>query len=249
MRLASLSFTLLCLVAAFSSCSPQYNIDGNSTIAGLDGQKMYLRATSSDGRRSEVPLDSCEVVHGCFYFGGVVDSVLMADLYMGDDPLMPVVIENGKVFMQVDNMTQSISGGPLNDRLNQFLTKHGRCERELWDLDRRARYMLYEGKTLEQIVAVIDPMKSTLLDRMKGLEVQFIKDNYDNVLGTGYFIRMCTDMGMPVANDAIFDILVDAPATFLANPFIANYMLMMGVTPEQLQKERIAKGTKKKRKK
>lgn len=242
-----LSHILLCVLGqvAICSCSPQYNIDGNSTIAGLDGQKMYLRATRPDGTKTAVALDSCEVVHGCFNFGGVVDSVLMADLYMGDDIMMPVVLENGRMFVQMDINTQSISGGPLNERLNQFLVKHGRCERELWDLNRRARNMVYEGKTLDQIVAVIDPMKSTLLDQMKGLEVQFIKDNYDNVLGTGYFMRMCTNMGMPVANDDILDILVNAPESFLKNPFIGNYLLLMGLTPDQLQKERAARSTKK----
>lgn len=251
MRLTHILFCVLGL-AGTCSCLPQYNIDGNSTIAGLDGQKMYLRATRPDGTQADVALDSCEVVHGCFTFGGVVDSVLMADLYMGDEVMMPVVIENGRMFVQMDNMMQSISGGPLNDRLNQFLVKHGRCERELWDLSRRARNMLYEGKSLEQIVAVIDPMKSTLLGQMKDLEVKFVKDNYDNVLGTGYFMRMCTNMGMPVANDDILDILLDAPDTFLANPFIGNYLIMMGMTPAQLQKEREArkgKGAKKRKKK
>lgn len=224
------------------SCSTQYNIDGNSTISGLDGQKLYLRTTAPNGMQQPVPLDSCEVVHGCFQFGGAVDSVLMAELCMGDEPMMPVVIENGTMFVQMDNMMQSVSGGPLNDRLNKFLVQHGRCERQLWDLNRRARNMIYEGKTIDQIVAVIDPLKSTLLTQMRGLEVKFIKENYNNVLGPGYFIRMCNNMGLPTANDDILDILVDAPADFLNNPFISGYVLMMGITPDVLQNERAKRG-------
>lgn len=249
MRIAQhlLSYTMG--VAGLISCSAQYNIDGNSTISGLDGQKLYLRTTTPTGKQQQVFLDSCEVVHGCFQFGGVVDSVLMAELYMGDEPMMPVVIENGRMFVQMDNMMQSISGGPLNERLNSFLTKHGRFERQVWDLNRRARYMLYEGRTLDEIVTVIDPLKTHLLDQMKALEVQFIKDNYDNVLGPGYFMRMCNSMGMPTANDDIHNILVHAPDDFLHHPYVESYVYMMGLTPEAIKAERTAALKKEKKKK
>lgn len=249
MRLATILLLHIVGLAALSGCSAQYNIDGNSTIAGLDGQKLYLRATMPDGKQQSVYLDSCEVVHGTFRFGGVVDSVFMADLYMGDEPMMPVVIEDGQMFVQMDNMMQSISGGQLNDRLNAFLIKHSRCERELWDLNRRARNMVYEGKSLEQIVAVIDPIKSSLLRQMKQLEVNFVKDNYNNVLGPGYFMRMCMSMGMPTADEDIMDILLNAPDAFLSTPFIDNYTMMIGLTPERLQSERAQRKIKMKGKK
>lgn len=225
-------------MTAFCSCSTQYNIDGNSTIAGLDGQKLYLRSATPGGDEHVTCLDSCEIVHGRFQFGGAVDSVQMVDLYIGDEPMMPVVIENGYLFVEMGNMVQTISGGPLNERLNSFLTKQSRYERELWDLNRRARNMLYEGKTVEQIVAVVDPVKSALLKQMKSLEVQFIKDNYSNALGPGYFMRMCNKTDIPVVSDDILDILVDAPAEFLKNPFVDDYVITMGITPELLQAEK-----------
>lgn len=234
--------------AALTGCSPQYNIDGNSTIAGLDGQKLYLRATSPGGEQHVVNLDSCEIVHGCFQFGGAMDSVQMADLYMGDQPMMPVVIENGSVFVQMDNIMQSISGGPLNDRLNDFLTKRTRYEFDLFDLNRRAQYMVYEGKTLEQIVASIDPIKNSLLRNIKALEVQFIKDNYNNVLGPGYFMRMCNNLGMPTPDADIYDILVDAPDAFLHSPYVEYYIVAAGITPDDLQAERAKRGPVKQKK-
>lgn len=238
-------------LSALCSCSTQYNIDGNSTIAGLDGQTLYLRATTPIGVQQVACLDSCEIVHGRFQFGGAVDSVQMVDLYVGDEPMMPVVIENGYLFVEMGNLMQTISGGPLNDRLNAFLTKHGRCERELWDLNRRARNMLYEGKTLDQIVAVIDPMKSTMVKQMKALEVQFVKDNYDNALGPGYFMRMCNNMSEHTSDEDILEILSCAPDAFLNNPFVAGYIIMKGITPERLKALRAeqTKQTKKRRKK
>lgn len=234
-------FTLLLGFTGLESCVSQYNIDGNSTIAGIDGQKMYLRMTTGD-KTQTICLDSCEIVHGTFRFGGAVDSVAMVDLYMGDDPMMPVVLENGELFVQMDHAAQSVSGGPLNERLNNFLTKQSKYENELWDINRRARYMLYEGKSLEQIVAAIDPLKSKILEQMRSLEVQFVKDNYENVLGPGYFMRMCnTPAESSFMGDAILDILENAPATFLAHPFIEKYLFSTGLTPNSLLEHRTSR--------
>lgn len=214
------------------ACSSQYNIDGNSSIAGIDGQKMYLRMSLQDGKTEMLCLDSCEVVHGTFRFDGAIDSVAMVDLYMGSAPMMPVVLENGSLFIQMDNAAQSVSGGPMNDRLNEFLTKRNRVENELWDLNRRARMMVYEGKSLEQIVAVIDPIKEKLVEQMNTLEVNFVKQNYDNVLGPGYFMRMCNNnMGMTTANDDVMDILQNAPESFLRHPFVEHFMFITGLSP------------------
>lgn len=222
--------------AALCSCSSQYNIDGNSSIAGIDGQKMYLRMMTSDGRSEMICLDSCEVVHGTFNFGGVIDSVAIADLYMGSSPMMPIVLENGSLFIQMDNMMQSVSGGPLNERLSQFMGRRNRCETELWDLNRRARMMVYEGKSVDQIVLALDPIRNKLVDQLKELDMQFIKDNYSNVLGPGYFMRICTDdYGTPRKDDEILKILADAPRAFLEHPNIENFLFMAGITPESLQ--------------
>lgn len=227
---------MACLgVLALCGCSSQYNIDGNSSISGLDGQKMYLHMMTADGGNTMVCIDSCEVVHGTFNFGGVVDSVAMAELYMGSAPMMPVVLENGSLLVQMDNMMQSVSGGPLNDRLNEFLAKRNRCENELWDIDRRARMMVYEGKTAEQIVLVLDPIKNQVISTMRQLDTQFVKDNYSNVLGPGYFMRMCmSESGMPRIDEQIIEILADAPADFLHNPFVEHFLFTSGLTPEAI---------------
>lgn len=225
-------------VLALCACSSQYNIDGNSSISGLDGQKMYLHMMTADGHNSMVCIDSCEVVHGTFNFGGVVDSVAMAELYMGDAPMMPVVLENGSLLVQMDNMMQSVSGGPLNDRLNAFLTKRNRCENELWDIDRRARMMVFEGKTAEQIVLVLDPIKNQVINTMKQLDTQFVKDNYSNVLGPGYFMRMCmNESGMPRIDQHIIEILADAPEAFLHNPAVEHFIHVAGLTPEAIHNQ------------
>lgn len=222
-------------IATLCGCASQFNIDGNSSIAGLDGQKMYLRISTCDGPGQTICLDSCEVVHGMFSFGGAVDSVAMADLYIGSFPMMPVVLEDGRLFVQMDNMMQTISGGPLNERLNTFLAQRNRCEASLMDLDRRARMMMYEGKSLDQILVAFDPVKNTLIDQLNALDAAFVRENYTNVLGPGYFMRICTDAkGFPRNDSEIISILADAPQSFLANPFIDHFLSHAGITSDML---------------
>ena len=60
----------------------------------------------------------------------------MAEVYMGNDVLMPVVLEGGPLLLQLDTYGQSVKGGPLNERLTDFLSRRARYDNELWDLDR-----------------------------------------------------------------------------------------------------------------
>lgn len=252
MRITRILLFYILGLAALPGCSPQFSIDGSSTKPDYDGQKLYLRTIRFDGTEHTISLDSCEVVHCTFQFNGATDSVEMADLYWGNDWMMPIVIEPGSMFVEIDENLQSVSGGRLNERLNKFLVQQGRCERELRELNSRAhRMLLYGGMSIGQVEASIKPMKASLVKKMNNLEVQFVKDNYDNVLGTGYFMRMCNSLGMPTKNDAIYDILVNAPDVFLKHPYVLNYIYLMGLTPEQLQKQRTQhqKGKKGKRKK
>ena len=97
-----------------TSCADQYNIAGNSSIASLDGRMLYLKV--SDGERTSA-IDSSEVIHGRFNFMGMVDSIMMGALYMDNESVLPLVIENGNLTIKMDNTEQRVSGGPLNDRL------------------------------------------------------------------------------------------------------------------------------------
>ena len=79
-----ISFFLL-LLLGLSACSSQYNIDGNSSLACLDGKKLYLRVPKTKGQSANgVNIDSCVVVHGRFSFGGTIDSIALAEIYVED---------------------------------------------------------------------------------------------------------------------------------------------------------------------
>ena len=76
------------IMALFASCASSYNVTGSSSVSALDGSKLYLKALKEGAVKN---LDSCDVVHGEFHFAGLLDSVRMANLFMDDESIMPVV--------------------------------------------------------------------------------------------------------------------------------------------------------------
>ena len=105
-------FLLLALVL-LASCADSYNITGSSNISTLDGRKLYLKVfTDNDFKK----IDSCEVVHGAFSFSGKLDSVCMANLFMDDESLLPLVLEEGNIAVTFNTTKQTVGGTPLNDK-------------------------------------------------------------------------------------------------------------------------------------
>ena len=222
-------FYLLLSLASLllTSCAEQYNIDGKSSVSSLDGRMMYLRLTP-DGfatvQTSTVCLDSCRMEHGRFSFDGDVDSVMMALLYSEGDCVMPVVLENGKLSVQVDNVEQRVSGGPLNDKLYKFFREKNRLDNEIWELHRKSMRMMYAGATPDDIDKAVGRHLAKLNRQSEDLDVQFVTENYDNPLGPGVFMLMCSQYPSPVMTTQITRIVQAAPLEFLSNPFVKNYL-------------------------
>ena len=63
-------------------------------------------------------------------------------LYTDNQCVMPVVIENGSLDIQVDNVAQRVTGGPLNDRLYGFFKKRNRIDNEMWELQQKSIRMM-----------------------------------------------------------------------------------------------------------
>lgn len=223
---------ILSSILMFTSCAEQYNIAGNSNIACLDGRMLYLRVSSVDNgtHRSmqqttlSVCLDSCKVVHGKFSFEGDVDSARMAMLYTGNQCVMPLVLENGNLNIQVDNALQRVSGGPLNDRLYSFFKKRTRLDNELWELQQLTMRMMREGYSPEEIQRKVGKKSRQLAKKTESLETNFVMDNYNNVLGPGFFRLLCSQYPTPIMTEQIQRIVDAAPAHFLRDPFVNAYV-------------------------
>lgn len=212
---------LLCILS-LASCSEQCNIAGNSSVGSLDGQMLYLRVRP-DGITS-VCMDSCEVIHGRFSFYSDVDSVVVAQLFMGNESVMPLVLESGDLRVEVDHAGQRVSGGPFNDRLYQFVQEKTRLENEQWELDQKCIRMMHEGYSPTEIHRVIGPKAKQLAQDIEELENKFIMDNYKNPLGPGVFMLLFGQYPMPVMTDQIRRIVKKAPPSFMRDPFVNSYI-------------------------
>ena len=114
----SQALAMLAFLAA--SCSEQYLVNGNSSVQSLEGKTLYLKVFDNDEMRT---IDSSGVVHGKFRFNGLLDSVMMGNVFFGEQSVMPIVIESGKVTLQIDETMQSATGTPLNDKSETLAIK------------------------------------------------------------------------------------------------------------------------------
>lgn len=111
---------LLLLLMFLASCTRKYKVEGSSSVTSLDGKMLYLK-TLKDGQW--VTVDSAEVIHGLFSMRGRVDSVIMATLYMNDEGIMPLVLEDGKIEVSISNTQLTAKGTALNNLLYEFIEK------------------------------------------------------------------------------------------------------------------------------
>ena len=117
----------LLIVMAVTSCANSYNIQGTSNVSTLDGRMLYLKVLKNNDFKN---IDSCDVVHGQFQFCGTYDTVRMANIFMDDESVIPVVIEKGDITIRLDNTQQTVSGTPLNDELFKFFNRYNQLKNQ-----------------------------------------------------------------------------------------------------------------------
>ena len=190
---------LLLLLVFFTSCARKYKVEGSSSVTSLDGKMLFLK-TLQNGQW--VAVDSAEVIHGLFSMKGPVDSVMMVTLYMDDEGIMPLVLEDGKIEVSISNTQLAAKGTLLNDRLYEFIEKRNALELQIEELDRKEARMVLDGANLEDVH----------------------KDNNENVLGPSVFMMMCSTLPYPVMTPQIEDIMRTAPLAFKQNQLIKEFL-------------------------
>ena len=212
---------LLVVLLVVTSCTRKYKVEGTSSIIGLDGKVMYLNVLQ-DGEW--VSVDSAEVVHGRFAMAGRADTARMVTLYMGDEGLMPLVLENGHIRVDIANVQMKAEGTPLNDKLYEFIDKRNALELAIEEVDRKEARMVLDGVALDDIHDQLQQESDSLVGAMNTYLKQFIADNYENVLGPSVFMMMCSTLPYPVMTPNIEAILKDAPASFKDNVLVKDYV-------------------------
>ena len=88
--------------------------------------------------------------------------------------------------------------------------------------------MYIDGYTQDEIIDELSAAEMEYGHAQDKLETQFIKDNYDNVLGTTWFIQLCNQafniFGHPTTTPQIDEIYFEAPESFKNNKDVKDYM-------------------------
>ena len=212
-----LAFATMALMA---SCANSYNVQGSSSISSLDGSKLYLKAVKNNELKS---INSCDIVHGQFHFNGILDTVRMANLFMDDQSIMPVVLEEGEIVIKLDNAAQSVGGTPLNDKLYKFIDKHKQLDNRMSELSHKQSQMMLEGVDELTINEHLNAEAEKIAAEEDKLVTSFIVENFDNVLGPGVFMMITSGFNVPVLTPQIEDIMSKATEKFKNDPYVKEY--------------------------
>ena len=207
-------------MALMASCAKSYNVQGSSSISSLDGSKLYLKAVKNSELKS---IDSCDIIHGQFHFSGILDTVRMANLFMDDQSLMPVVLEEGEIVIKIDNAAQSVGGTPLNDKLYKFIDKHKQLDNRMSELSHKQSQMMLEGVDELTINEKLNAEAEKIAAEEDKLVTSFIVENFDNVLGPGVFMMITSGFNVPVLTPQIEDIMSKATEKFKNDPYVKEY--------------------------
>ena len=212
---------LMLLLVLFASCSRKYKVEGVSSVTSLDGKMLYLK-TLRDGQW--IAIDSAEVVHGLFSTSGPSDSVMMVTLYMNDEAIMPLVLENGKIEVSISNSQLTAKGTPLNNDLYEFIEKRNSLELKIEELEKKEARMVLDGAALDDIHEQLTQEGEALVKEMNDYIKEFISTNYENVLGPSVFMMMCSTLPYPIMTPQIEDIIRTAPQTFKSSPLVREFL-------------------------
>ena len=164
----SLALAMMCLA---TSCASQYTVTGTSSLQQLEGKMLYLKVFKDNDMCS---IDSARVVHGRFDFRGAMDSVMMASLYMDDQSIMPVVLEEGVVSLKLAEVLQSATGTPLNDTLQNFVTRKTQLDARLEELSHKESRMVMDGMDHEEVLRILGREAAEINEENDRLVTRFI---------------------------------------------------------------------------
>lgn len=213
-------YAFVAVAVLFTSCASSYHVQGTSSVSALDGNKLYLKTVKNNDLHN---IDSCEVVHGEFQFTGVLDTTRMATLFMDDESIMPIVLEEGEIKIKIDNAMQSVGGTPMNDSLYQFIDKHNQLSNRMAELSHRQSQMLLDGIDEEVINQQLNAEAAQIAAEEDELVTKFIVDNFDNVLGPGVFMMITSQYRYPILTPQIEDIMSKATKKFKEDPYVKDY--------------------------
>lgn len=213
-------FYALLSLMAFTSCANSYNIQGTSNVSNLDGRMLYLKVLKNNDFKK---IDSCDVVHGQFQFAGTVDTARLANIFMDDESVLPLVLERGDISVRIDNTQQIVSGTPLNDSLFKFINKYNQLRNQQLELIHKHDEAIMNGEDMSLVSARLNAEAAQISLSEDRLVTSFVIDNYDNALGPGVFFMVTIGFQYPELTPWIEDIMSKATDHFKNDPYVKDY--------------------------
>lgn len=210
----------LCAAAALASCSSSYNIQGTSDVQNLDGHMMYIKALQGNELKS---IDSCDVLHGKFAFRGNIDTVKVGTLFINNEGVMPIVLEEGDIVIKFNTAKQTCTGTYLNDKLNDFIEQYNQITSQIADLSHQEAQAMMDGKDMNIVYRELQQKSNSLNQESDSLITSFIEQNFDNVLGPFVF-RMVTNTEIPMTNAWIEALMLKATDSFKNDRYVKEFM-------------------------
>ncbi len=223
------------LLLSLTSCSSMYKIAGVSSVRSLDGKMLYIKSLQGEEWQT---LDSAEVIHGAFSMKGDVDSVMMVTLYIGEESVMPMILEKGNIEVSITNMQLSARGTSLNNALYDFIDRKNAMDLKIEELERKEARMVMDGNDLSIIHEQLNKEGEELANEMNKSVKAFIADNYENVLGPSVFMMLCSSLPYPILTPQINDILKDAPASFKDNNMVKEFISKAKENEELIEEQK-----------
>lgn len=205
---------------ALTSCANSYDITGTSNVSTLDGRMLYLKVLQDAEFKS---VDSCDVVHGQFHFNGTLDSVRMANIFMDDEPVLPLVLESGAITVKLGDTQQVVSGSPLNDKLFGFFKKYQQLQNQQRELVHKHDQAIMNGSDMNVVTRQLTAEANRLAEQEDKLVTTFVTDNFDNVLGAGVFFLVTMGNQYPMLTPWIEDIMSKATDHFKNDSYVKDY--------------------------
>ena len=202
-------------------CKSQYMVKGSSSVDELEGQILTLKVYADGELRS---IDSTRVVHGRFSFGGSMDSTMLANVFLGDLSVMPLVLEDGEVDLHIGETQQTATGTPLNDTLSGFIQRKTQLDARMAELPHLQLQMIMDGNDDDEIMYELGKQSQELAAENDQLITRFIRANYNNVLGPGVFMILTSNLPYPILTPQIEEILTHATPYFLGHPYVKQYI-------------------------
>lgn len=211
----------LCAAAALASCSSSYNIQGTSDVQNLDGHMMYIKAIEGNELKS---IDSCDVVHGKFEFRGTIDTIKVGTLFINDEGVMPVVLEEGDITIKFNTAKQTCTGTFLNDKLTDFIEKYNQITNQIADLSHQEAQAMMNGEDMSAVYRDLQKKSISLSEESDKLITSFIEQNFDNVLGPFVFRMVTSTYEVPMTNAWIEALMLKATDSFKNDRYVKEFM-------------------------